>query len=62
MSNSEAHSQEVLPNNDDSEVESICSLPINNQQGDCPLIDDYCASSDDEGVFTKPGPDRIGSD
>ena len=48
ISNSEAHSQEVLPNNDDSEVESICSLPINNQHEDCPLIDDYYASSDDE--------------
>ena len=44
--NSQAHSQEVLPN-DDSDVESICSLPTNNQDKDCHLIDD-CYSSDDK--------------
>ena len=38
----------MLPTNDDSDVESICSLPINNQHEDCPLIDDYYATSDDK--------------
>lgn len=49
IANSEVHSQEVLSNDDVSDVESICSLP-RNQHDDCSLVhvDDYYATSDDE--------------
>lgn len=45
----EVHSQEVLSNDDVSDVESICSLP-RNQHDNCSLVhvDDYYATSDDE--------------
>ncbi|XP_068696515.1 uncharacterized protein [Montipora foliosa] len=49
IATSEVHSQEVLSNDDTSDVESICSLP-RNQHDDCSLVhvDDYYATSDDE--------------
>ncbi|XP_068715429.1 transcriptional regulator ATRX homolog [Montipora foliosa] len=49
IATSEVHSQEVLSNDDTSNVESICSLP-KNQRDDCSLVhvDDYYATSDDE--------------
>ena len=49
IANSEVHSQEVLSNDDVSDVESICS-PSRNQHDDCSLVhvDDYYATSYDE--------------